>query len=96
MERRTDYEPVEDGEGSGFAILGVCDGGEEFRALTPICCRGTQTRAPGNECRCDIPGNSVNEVGERMKGGAVKEERSPEKDAMLEVDVIDAVSCMWW
>lgn len=27
-------------------------------------------------------GNSVNDVGERMKGGAVKEERSPEKDAM--------------
>ena len=27
-----------------------------------------------------------------MKGGAVKEERSPEKDAMLQIDVIDVVS----
>jgi hypothetical protein len=30
-----------------------------------------------------LPGNSVSEVGERMKGGAVSEERSPEKEAML-------------
>jgi hypothetical protein len=30
-----------------------------------------------------LPGNSVREVGERMKGGAVSEERSPEKEAML-------------
>lgn len=29
------------------------------------------------------PGNSVRETGERMKGGAVREERSPEKDAIL-------------
>jgi hypothetical protein len=29
------------------------------------------------------PGNSVRETGERMKGGAVREDRSPEKDAML-------------
>jgi hypothetical protein len=36
MERRTDDEPVEDGEGSVFAILGVCDGSEEFGAHTPI------------------------------------------------------------
>lgn len=92
MERRTDDEPFEDGEGSVFASLGVCDGSEQIRALTPICCGGSQTRVPGNECQCDIPGNSVNEVGERMKGGAVKEERSPEKDAMLEIDVIDVVS----
>lgn len=28
-------------------------------------------------------GNSVSETGDKMKGGAVKEERSPEKDAML-------------
>lgn len=38
-------------------------------------------------CGCrDIwhaPGNSVSETGERMKGGAVMDERSPEKDAML-------------
>lgn len=30
------------------------------------------------------PGNSVRETGERMKGGAVREERSPEKFAMLQ------------
>lgn len=30
-----------------------------------------------------LPGNSVRDVGERMKGGAVSEERSPEKEAML-------------
>lgn len=30
------------------------------------------------------PGNSVKEVGERMKGGAVREERSPEKEAILD------------
>ena len=30
------------------------------------------------------PGNSVREMGERMKGGAVREERSPEKEAILD------------
>ena len=30
-----------------------------------------------------VPGNSVSEMGERMKGGAVKDERSPENDAIL-------------
>ena len=30
-----------------------------------------------------VPGNSVREMGERMNGGAVKDERSPEKDAIL-------------
>jgi hypothetical protein len=29
------------------------------------------------------PGNSVKETGERMNGGAVREERSPETEAML-------------
>jgi hypothetical protein len=81
-ERRADDEPVEEGEASIFAILGVCDSSEEFRALTPICCGGSQTRIPGSEYQCDIPGNSVNEVGERMKGGAVKGERSPKRDAI--------------
>jgi hypothetical protein len=33
-----------------------------------------------------IPGNSVRDTGERMKGGAVREERSPEKEAMLDKD----------
>ena len=35
-----------------------------------------------------IPGNSVREVGERIKGGAVREERSPETEAMLCVCVM--------
>ena len=30
-----------------------------------------------------LPGNSVSEVGERMNGGAVKEDRSPENEAIL-------------
>jgi len=30
-----------------------------------------------------LPGNSVSEVGERMKGGAVKEDKSPENEAIL-------------
>ena len=33
--------------------------------------------------RGDAPGNSVSEMGERMKGGAVSDERSPDTDAML-------------
>lgn len=30
-----------------------------------------------------MPGNSVKEVGDRIKGGAVKDERSPENEAIL-------------
>ena len=33
---------------------------------------------------CGAPGNSVRETGERIKGGAVSEEKSPEKFAMLQ------------
>ena len=33
--------------------------------------------------RFHLPGNSVSEVGERMNGGAVKEDRSPENAAIL-------------
>lgn len=32
-----------------------------------------------------LPGNSVSEMGERMNGGAVSDERSPETDAILHV-----------
>lgn len=31
-----------------------------------------------------LPGNSVKDVGDRIKGGAVREERSPENEAILE------------
>lgn len=30
----------------------------------------------------NVPGNSVREVGDRINGGAVSEERSPEKEAI--------------
>ena len=32
----------------------------------------------------DVPGNSVNDIGERMSGGAVIEYKSPENDAILQ------------
>jgi len=41
------------------------------------------SRKKGEGQRRDIPGNSVREVGERIKGGAVRAERSPETAAML-------------
>lgn len=31
-----------------------------------------------------LPGNSVSDVGERMKGGAVIEDKSPENEAILD------------
>ena len=40
-------------------------------------------RLDGRGCRPNSPGNSVNEIGERINGGAVSEDRSPEKEAML-------------
>jgi hypothetical protein len=30
-----------------------------------------------------IPGNSVSETGERIKGGAVRDDKSPENEAIL-------------
>lgn len=33
-----------------------------------------------------VPGNSVRETGDRIKGGAVSEERSPENEAILNSD----------
>jgi hypothetical protein len=33
--------------------------------------------------RRNIPGNSVSEIGDRMNGGAVKDDKSPENDAIL-------------
>ena len=30
-----------------------------------------------------LPGNSVRETGDKMKGGAVKDDRSPENEAIL-------------
>ena len=46
--------------------------------------RGRQLCAPCMHAYAGhTPGNSVSEMGERMNGGAVKDERSPEKDAIL-------------
>lgn len=46
---------------------------------------GVDTKWSVREAREDsyLPGNSVSEMPERMNGGAVSEERSPETDAML-------------
>ena len=42
--------------------------------------RCTHTRISGS---VGAPGNSVSEMGERMNGGAVSDERSPETEAIL-------------
>ena len=39
--------------------------------------------AGGTAQRIGLPGNSVREIGERIKGGAVMDDKSPEKDAIL-------------
>jgi hypothetical protein len=39
-------------------------------------------------CSAQYEENSVREVDERMKGGAVRDERSPEKDAILYVTCV--------
>ena len=45
---------------------------------------GASAMAENNSGRShQYAGNSVSEMGDRMNGGAVKDERSPEKDAML-------------
>jgi hypothetical protein len=38
---------------------------------------------PRNESNDFLPGNSVSETGERIKGGAVIDDKSPEKEARL-------------
>jgi hypothetical protein len=42
----------------------------------------SQVTTEGDEFS-DVPGNSVSEIGERMNGGAVNDERSPETLAIL-------------
>lgn len=42
--------------------------------------QGGNRRGPGWK---NSPGNSVSDTGDRINGGAVMDERSPEKDAML-------------
>ena len=61
----------------------VHDGTERNRNQ-PVRGRRTMTRRGFTY----LPGNSVSEVGERMKGGAVKEDKSPENEAIL-IDVRD-------
>ena len=43
-----------------------------------------------------VPGNSVREMGERMKGGAVSDERSPENDAILHAREVGEPSREAW
>jgi len=74
-------EPAEDGERTGLGVGGICDGGEEAGALGPVGWTGGVSKTKGRGK--DMPGNSVSDVGERMKGGAVRAERSPETAAIL-------------
>lgn len=49
-----------------------------------LCCgaRGGRKNGDGG-VEEDVPGNSVRETGERMNGGAVMDDKSPENDAIL-------------
>ena len=44
---------------------------------------GVQFQEGEEDVEMYVPGNSVNETGERMKGGAVREDKSPENEAIL-------------
>lgn len=83
-------EPSEDGECARLRVFGIGDSRKKIGAFTPVGCSGHRD-GNGRMMRASIemierrtiPGNSVKEVGERMKGGAVSEDRSPENEAML-------------
>lgn len=72
-----------------------CDGkqgdGTEIQSVNEIAPHNNRRREPNttgnNNSEIDrlfhLPGNSVSEVGDRMKGGAVKEDKSPENEAIL-------------
>jgi len=62
---------------------GICNSGKEVGTLAPVGWADTVSRKKGEGQRRALPGNSVREVGERIKGGAVRAERSPETAAML-------------
>jgi hypothetical protein len=79
-------EPFENAAGAILWCFALRYRGEELWTLAPVRCRTNQgdiVRARCFQIDCGAPGNSVRETGERMKGGAVSEERSPEKFAML-------------
>ena len=85
-EREKYNEPAENSQSAGLAVVCICDGSKEMRTLAPVCCREVSRTIKKKKKK--IPGNSVREVGERIKGGAVREERSPETEAMLCVCVM--------
>jgi len=60
-------------------------GGRTQRELASPDAQGTQKRrrVMTRKGFAYLPGNSVSEVGERIKGGAVKEDKSPENEAIL-------------
>lgn len=80
-------EPPEHSNRPVLIGLRICNIGEELWALAPVC---YFTRTPLSEsigyaiiCQGSVPGNSVSDMGERMNGGAVSDERSPDTDAIL-------------
>lgn len=79
----THNKPFEDGDGAFFIGLRVRNCCKELWALTPVRFTTRVRTDTRTECRSDAPGNSVREMGERMNGGAVKDDRSPDQDAIL-------------
>jgi len=81
----TDDEPAQHSSGSLITRFGICNRCKEIRSLTPI---GYGFEWDRDRWRVIWirywPGNSVRDVGDKIKDGAVSEERSPEKVAILE------------
>ena len=76
-------EPFKDTSGAVFGCGALCYICEELWAFAPVCCKDRGMSDDDEVIDLGAPGNSVNETGERMNGGAVREERSPETEAML-------------
>lgn len=83
--RSTHNEPLEHSDRPLLLILRVRDRGKQFRALTPVRCQRAPLSRETNQSEYSAytPGNSVSETGERMNGGAVSDDRSPENEAIL-------------
>lgn len=84
----THDEPLQHGDRAVLRRLPVCDRGEQLRPLAPVGCppprQDTCLARGGERGRMrGVPGNSVSETGERMNGGAVMDDRSPENEAIL-------------
>ena len=69
-----------------FFILAIRNSGKQLGVFTPVSyTRGKINRQlrSGANSNGHVPGNSVSETGERMNGGAVIDDKSPEKEAIL-------------